>query len=64
MARQKRTAAELAAVVGISAHTAGRRLNGSSPFNVAELGELARWLGIGPDVLVRRAELSAEAVAS
>lgn len=64
MARQKRTASELAGVIGVTAHTAGRRLNGSTPFNVIELGQLAQWLGIGPDVLIRRAEDTAKAVAS
>ncbi|MDI9889928.1 helix-turn-helix domain-containing protein [Microbacterium sp. IEGM 1404] len=64
MARQRRTAKEMAEVVGITAHTAGRRLSGAVPFNVVELGEVARWLGIRVDVLMERAEERARAVAS
>ncbi|RKE60431.1 BetR domain-containing protein [Microbacterium sp. AG238] len=56
MARQKRTAGEMAGALGITPHTAGRRLNGATPFNVVELGNVAHWLGMTPDVLVQRAE--------
>lgn len=48
LARQKRTAAQLAAVIGVTAHTAGRRLSGATPFNVVELGAIAEWLGVEP----------------
>lgn len=63
MARQKRTAGELARVVGITAHTAGRRLNGAVPFNITELDAVARWLDIDLTALMKRAERSDEAVA-
>ena len=63
MARQKRTARELAAVVGISEHTAGRRLNGETPFNIVELAAACRWLGISIAGVLRRAEV-VEAAAS
>jgi len=66
MARQKRTGGELAEVLGITAHTAGRRLNGSIPFNVVEFDTTARWLGVDSAELMKRAERAdvAEAVAS
>lgn len=65
LARQKRTAGELAEVLGITAHTAGRRLSGAVPFNVVELNTAARWLGMDPTVLMQRAERdTAQAVAS
>lgn len=64
MARQKRTASELATVLGISAHTAGRRLNGESPFNVLELATVCRWLEVDLAALVNRIERGAKAVAS
>lgn len=63
MARQKRTAGELATVLGISAHTAGRRLNGETPFDVIELAGACEWLGISMVDVVRRAR-QPEAAAS
>ncbi len=63
MARQKRTGGELAVVLGISAHTAGRRLNGDVPFDVIELAAACKWLGISMVDVVRRAQLP-QAVAS
>ncbi|HWU28932.1 MAG TPA: helix-turn-helix transcriptional regulator [Microbacterium sp.] len=56
MARQKKTGAELAAVLGITQHTVGRRLNGATPFNMIELILVAAWLGISLGELIRRAE--------
>lgn len=56
LARQKRTAGDAAAAIGITAHTMGRRLNGSSPFNVLELDALGRWLGVDAATLMKRAE--------
>lgn len=46
MARQRKSVAALAAVIGVKPHTAGRRLNGSTPFNVIELAAVAGWLGV------------------
>ncbi|MGA6128815.1 MULTISPECIES: helix-turn-helix domain-containing protein [unclassified Microbacterium] len=57
MARQKRTGGELAEVLGISAHTAGRRLKGDIPFDVIELAAACDWLGISLVDVVRRAQL-------
>lgn len=45
LAKHRKTAADLARVCGISAHTAGRRLNGASPFSIVELFTIAEWLG-------------------
>lgn len=60
MARQRRTATELAPVIGVSAHTAGRRLNGAAGFNVFELFLAAAWLGTTADVLIARAYTAAQ----
>ena len=56
LARQRKTAAELAAVLGISQHTVGKRLNGSSAFNIIELFRASSWLGLSLEELARRAE--------
>lgn len=63
MARQRKTAVEFAAALGITPHTAGRRLNGESPFSIVELARGASWLGLTVGELISRAE-RAEAVAS
>lgn len=63
LARQRKTAADLARVLGLSAHTTGRRLNGDAPFDVTELAVTAGWLGLSVSALVARAE-SREEVAS
>lgn len=64
MARQRRTASELAQAVGISAHTAGRRLNGAIPFSIPEMDAVARWLGVDIITLLERTERLDRAVAS
>lgn len=56
LARQRKTAAELAMVLGVTQHTIGRRLNGGTPFNAIELMAAALWLGMSLSDLVRRAE--------
>ena len=63
MARQRKTAADLAPVLGITQHTAGKRLNGQSSFTYSELAAAAQWLGLTVSVLAARAE-HVEAVAS
>lgn len=45
MARQRRTALDLAEVLGVTPHTAGRRLNGDVPFTIVELVVVSAWLG-------------------
>ncbi|WP_336630643.1 MULTISPECIES: helix-turn-helix domain-containing protein [unclassified Microbacterium] len=55
MARQRRTGHELAVVLGITAHTAGRRLSGATPFDVVELARVGRWLAVDPATLLTRA---------
>jgi transcriptional regulator with XRE-family HTH domain len=56
LAVQRRTANELAGVLGITPHTVGRRLSGKSSFNVVEMATAAEWLGISTESLLRRAE--------
>lgn len=56
LARQRKTAADLAAALGIGQHTVGSRLKGSVPFTVPELMLAASWLGITVGELVVRAE--------
>ncbi|WP_168443122.1 helix-turn-helix domain-containing protein [Microbacterium sp. K35] len=60
LARQRKTAAELASVLGITQHTAGRRLNGGTHFNVLELFLVASWLGLTVEEIARRAEHAAQ----
>ena len=47
---------DLASVLGISLPTAKRRQSGYLPFTVIEMATVALWLGIAPDLLIRRAE--------
>lgn len=63
MARQRKTAADLAGVIGVTQHTAGRRLSGAIPFDVVELARVAAWLGVGTADLIARA-VPAQRVAS
>lgn len=46
LARQRKTAADLATALGMTPHTAGRRLAGEVPFDVVELVQVALWLGV------------------
>lgn len=55
MARQRKTAADLAIAIGTTQHTVGRRLNGATPFNVAELAAIAEFFGTTTDALIRLA---------
>lgn len=54
MARQRKTAGDLANVIGVTQHTAGRRLNGTIPFDVYELSQVAMWLGVTAADLIAR----------
>lgn len=65
LARQRRTAAELALAIGTTQQTIGRRLNGSTSFNAVEMVLAARFLGVALSVLWERATApQAKAVAS
>lgn len=55
LARQRRTAADLAQVLNVTPHTVGRRLNGDVPFSMYELVLATRWLGIDLTDLISRA---------
>lgn len=46
LARQRKTAADLSAALGVTPHTAGRRISGEVPFDVIELTQVSIWLGI------------------
>jgi len=52
MARQQKTQAELAAVIGVTAHTAGRRCSGAVPFDVIEIAAVAEWLSVPVEQLL------------
>lgn len=56
LARQQKTAAELAEVLKVTPHTMGRRLKGATPFNVVELMTAVTWLGLTLEELIHRAE--------
>jgi transcriptional regulator with XRE-family HTH domain len=46
LASQRRTQAELAAVLGITQSGASRRLTGRMEFSAAEVLQIAEWLGV------------------
>lgn len=46
LARQRRTAGDLAVALGVTPHTVGKRLNGTIPFDMAELYVVAAFLSI------------------
>lgn len=56
LARQRRIPSELATGIGMSRATLGRRLAGVSHFSLEELGRVAAWLGVTPEVLLSRAQ--------
>lgn len=64
MAAQNRTTGALAEALGITAHTAGRRLSGATPFDVVELALVAMWLGTEPESLLRRANEREQSLAT
>lgn len=55
MARQRKTQAELAAALDITPGTASKRLNGTAPFDTADLFRVAVWLGVRPEHFYPRA---------
>lgn len=46
MGRQRKTQADLAAALGITPYTAGRRLKATPPFDTIELYKVAEWLAV------------------
>lgn len=55
MARQRRTIADLAGCLGVSPHTAGRRLSGRTDFTAVDLVLVADWLNVSVgDLLAKR----------
>jgi transcriptional regulator with XRE-family HTH domain len=61
MGRQRKTQAELARALRMHPATVARRLDGSTPFDVAELVDLGAWLGVPAAALLARAEQVAAA---
>ena len=55
MARQRRSNHDLAVELGVTDHTAGRRVNGEVPFNASDLAAVSEWLNIDIVALVKRA---------
>lgn len=55
MARQRITPAQLADATDISRATLGRRLSGQYSFTVEELGSIAEYLDMNPQVFIERA---------
>ncbi len=55
LARQRRTAAELALAIGVTQQTIGRRLSGATPFNAIEMAHVAGFLDVGLPTLWERA---------
>lgn len=56
MARQRCTTADLAACLGVSPHTAGRRLSGRTDFTAVDLVLIADWLSVNVgDLLGKKA---------
>lgn len=59
LARQQRTQAELAVVLGMTPHTVGRRLTGYTDFTAVELLQAAAWLGVSLSQLTGESAVSA-----
>lgn len=55
LARKRLSASDLASALGLSQHTVGRRLNGSTPFNAVEMVMASRFLGVSLSILWARA---------
>lgn len=54
MARQNKSIGELAEVLGVTPHTAGRRYNGKVEFSATEVMALADWLSVELSALLTR----------
>lgn len=59
MGRQRFSNADLARILGVTEHTAGRRLRDEVPFDIVELHEVAAWLGVPISRLLADAEAGA-----
>lgn len=51
MARQGKSKGELAQVLGVTLNTAKSRYDGTQPYNLVELVQVALWLGVSFDRL-------------
>lgn len=52
LARKRRTQADLAAALDMTAHTLGRRLNGEVPFTIPEIVAVATYLDVSLDIFM------------
>lgn len=52
MGRQRKTASDLASVLGTTVRTASRRMNGEVEFSVTDLVVIAAWLEVDVAVFV------------
>lgn len=55
MARQGKSKGELAQTLGVTLNTAKSRYDGTQPFNLVELVQVAMWLGVSFDRLAEDA---------
>ena len=60
MARQHRTARDLAVVLSVTPATAGTRINGDVPFTASEMMSASHWLGLTLSAMTARAEQALE----
>ena len=61
LSRSRKKFIDIAAVIGVSRPTAYRRINGDEPFDVAELEQIADFLGISVQTIFDSAELGRRA---
>lgn len=63
MAAKNLGASDLAELLSVSLYTAKRLMSGESSFSVVHMAVGARWLGVTPDELLRRAETRSQQMA-
>lgn len=59
LARRKLSRRDLESILGLSQPSVARRVNGDTPFNLAELEQICEWLSINPGDLVVAKQLEA-----
>jgi transcriptional regulator with XRE-family HTH domain len=52
LAARRMTSADLSKVLHLEQRAAQRRLNGTTPFTLSEMGKVAAWLGVSYSALV------------
>lgn len=56
MAREKKSSADLASVLGCSQSSAARRMSGDTPLDLDDIAAIARWLGVAESVFFEPTE--------